>query len=61
MNKQILKQLGFEEQIKLTENNICATCKKPIDLNKFKDILSIKEYKISGMCQQCQDELFDEL
>ena len=26
----------------------------------FKDDLSAKEYTISGLCQQCQDEVFEE-
>jgi len=25
----------------------------------WKDALSVKEYKISGMCQSCQDRFFD--
>ena len=35
---------------------ICVTCHKPI--GEFRDNLSAKEYKISGMCQDCQDEIF---
>jgi len=26
----------------------------------FKDDLSAKEYTISGLCQQCQDDIFEE-
>lgn len=29
------------------------------DASEFKDELSRKEYRISGMCQACQDGLFD--
>ena len=35
----------------------CNTCPKEYPL-EFKDILSYKEYKISGTCQKCQDEIF---
>lgn len=35
----------------------CATCGKPI--YGFKDRLSKKEYGISGMCQECQDSVFE--
>ena len=35
----------------------CNTCVKEYPL-KFKNIPSYKEYKISGMCQSCQDEVF---
>lgn len=35
---------------------ICTMCKK--DASHFRDELSRKEYNISGLCQQCQDEVF---
>jgi len=34
----------------------CATCNNT-NL-KFRNELSIKEYSISGMCQECQDNIF---
>ena len=36
--------------------NSCAFCKTP-NLN-FRDELSSKEYRISGLCQNCQDSVF---
>lgn len=39
------------------EKKVCTTCRKSI--TSFKDELSKKEYQISGMCQQCQDSVFD--
>lgn len=30
------------------------------EITGFKDILSQKEYRISGLCQKCQDEIFKE-
>ena len=38
---------------------ICVTCGKSI--GEFRDELSQREYKISGMCQKCQDEVFTEV
>jgi uncharacterized CHY-type Zn-finger protein len=35
---------------------VCVICGQPA--TEFKDELSKKEYSISGMCQQCQDETF---
>ena len=35
----------------------CVTCGEPV--GQFKDELSRKEYSLSGMCQTCQDEVFD--
>lgn len=34
----------------------CPMCKNPI--GEFRDALSRKEYRISGMCQNCQDKAF---
>ena len=34
--------------------NQCVECGKPAD--KFRDILSAKEYKIAATCQHCQDK-----
>lgn len=36
----------------------CVTCGKPIVNENFRNDLSRKEYRISGCCQQCQDEVF---
>ena len=36
----------------------CVVCAG--DASEFKDDLSAKEYTISGLCQQCQDDIFEE-
>lgn len=38
------------------ENGHCVSCGNGIP--GFRDELSEKEYKISGFCQSCQDEIF---
>ena len=38
--------------------NLGPVCKK--EANEFTDALSVTEYAISGLCQRCQDEIFDE-
>lgn len=35
----------------------CTTCGG--DATSFKDTLSRQEYRISGMCQSCQDSVFE--
>lgn len=37
--------------------SLCTTCGKTAD--KFTDVLSQKEYNLSGMCQACQDGFFE--
>jgi hypothetical protein len=37
----------------------CVVCGKSVDVNKdFRDRLSQQEYKISFMCQDCQDSVY---
>jgi len=57
MNREIMSQL-FPDYLKLVDSGQCPFCKEPIDFNDFKDELSKKEFKISGICQQCQNETF---
>jgi uncharacterized CHY-type Zn-finger protein len=57
MNDEIMKKL-FPEELHLTQQGNCPTCRKPINDDDFKDELSRKEYTISGMCQVCQDKVF---
>jgi len=40
------------------EKQVCVICGHPAD--RFVDELSRKEYEISGMCQDCQNQLFGE-
>jgi hypothetical protein len=40
------------------KDNICALCGKLVSEQDFRDPLSLKEYTISGMCQECQDDVF---
>jgi hypothetical protein len=36
--------------------NVCIRCGKPAHL--FRDVLTRLEYRISALCQKCQDEYF---
>ena len=40
------------------EHGKCPLCKS--DITGFKDVLSERQYEISGMCQKCQDFVFVE-
>jgi len=58
MNKNILKTMGFGKEVDLVNQSKCPFCQKQIDPSKFENELSFKEYQISGLCQNCQDEMF---
>ncbi len=52
MNHQDIANLLFGK----TQEGSCVICKE--EVIGFRDDLSRKEFKISGMCQSCQDETF---
>lgn len=41
-----------------TQKHHCVICEG--EANEFRDELSKREYTISGLCQHCQDEGFEE-
>ena len=60
MNKNIMRAMGFGEEVARVESGKCPLCGKVVHPNKeFKDELSLREYEISGMCSDCQDSIFE--
>ena len=56
-NAHLFSMANFRKEInKIKKNRECAFC--PYPNFKFRDKLSRKEYKISALCQHCQDEMF---
>jgi hypothetical protein len=53
-----LLNLPHGGRVKKIEGNICVICGGSAD--SFTDELSKKEYSISGLCQKCQDRVFEE-
>jgi len=39
---------------------VCPFCTKKVSIEDFSDPVSIKEFKISGLCQECQDSFFED-
>jgi len=56
--EKILTNLAGISRQDAAKQAICTWCKQP--LTPFTDELSHKEYRISGMCQTCQDSTFGE-
>ncbi len=54
-NQNLLTELHRETH-KLKKEKVCAFCPYP-NFN-FRDEVSKKEYEISALCQNCQDEMF---
>jgi hypothetical protein len=55
-----MRQVGFAKEVEMVEKYVCPMCMKDINMRDFKDNLSVKEYRISGLCQNCQDKIFAE-
>ena len=53
-----MRAMGFSGEMDAVAKGKCPMCNKKIDVTKFNDSLSRKEYKISGLCQECQDYAF---
>jgi len=58
MNQEIMKTMGFKREIDEVNKGICPFCHKHVKIEDFRNALSKKEYGISGLCQECQDETF---
>ena len=56
MNKEIMEACGFGREIALKEHGLCPFCRRSVNTEEFRDKLSAKEFTISGLCQDCQDE-----
>lgn len=58
MNREILKMCGFEDEVNDVDSGRCPFCKLTVRSTDFTDDLSLKEFQLSGLCQECQDKTF---
>ncbi len=58
MSLEFISKIGLEKILQLIKENKCPFCATKVNISEFKDALSLKEYKISGLCQKCQDKTF---
>lgn len=49
----------FPENVEKIKNAICVVCRKEIE--GFRNAICKKEYGISGLCQNCQDKVFESM
>ena len=47
----------FTNMLVAHQIGLCPFCRDPI--GEFRDALSLREFKISGLCQSCQDSVFN--
>lgn len=53
LNKPVFEL--FPERKKLILKRTCPECRKKMKFKDFGDDLSMQEYKVSGLCQECMD------
>jgi len=58
MNQEIMKKLGFTEEVNMVNQGICPFCGRKVDVTSFRDDISLKEFRIGGLCQTCQDDFY---
>jgi hypothetical protein len=52
-----LKALGFD-RLGAIKAEVCTGCAESVGVDSFDDELSQREYRISGLCQKCQNWMF---
>ena len=58
MNKAIMRKMGFTKAVERVELGKCPFCGKTVKMEEFDDELSKREFKLSGLCQSCQNKTF---
>lgn len=48
----------FPEMGAMRDMGLCPHCGIAVNPGDFRDVISLKEFDISGMCQACQDDFF---
>lgn len=59
VKRQLLIDAGMGEEVRRVMLGMCPFCGLPVSVEDFRDDLSRREFEIAGMCQKCQDEVFD--
>ena len=49
----------FPKKLLLAKSLYCVNCERNINPDEYRDKISKSEYSISGLCQFCQDTMFD--
>ena len=49
----------FPDEVKRVDEGRCPRCGEEIRLEEFDGYVSLKELALSGLCQRCQDEMFE--
>ncbi len=59
MNRDVIRTLGMGKSIDTLELGKCPFCGERVKMKEFRDEVSVREFKLNGLCQGCQDEMFE--
>lgn len=49
----------LKRMFQVKDSGRCPFCGRKVTEEDFRDELSVKEFRISGLCQYCQDKFFN--
>lgn len=55
-----LIKIPITQKIRIAPEGVCPFCGKEVNMDEFKDTASKDEFELSGLCQSCQDDFFDD-
>ena len=58
MNPELMKAAGFGKEVDAYQKKQCPFCNIHVKHESFRNPKSIREFEISGLCQECQDATF---
>ena len=56
--KRFLRKLRLWQKVTIIKDLRCPFCAERVDKGRFRNKLFIREFKSSGLCQDCQDTVF---
>lgn len=59
LNKPVFKLSLFKDKADRIRQGLCPECEREIKEEEFNTELDKKEYSISGLCQTCQNLIFN--
>jgi hypothetical protein len=59
VNRAILEALGMHVELDRVDRGLCPICGRDFSVKELTGDLSRAEWRISGMCQLCQDATFN--
>lgn len=55
-----MRSAGFGKEVDEVAFGRCPFCRTIVNMTDFKDDLSLREFQISGLCNSCQDSVFND-